>query len=99
MDVDFEDAQLKRLFEDANFRLPSVGLPLTRAFRKVVGVLHAASDERDLRGMKSLRFEKLAGKRADQYSVRLNDQWRLILRVTSHSGEKQLVVIEIADYH
>lgn len=99
MDVDFEDAQLKRLFEDATFRLPSVGLPLTRAFRKVVGVLHAASDERDLRGMRSLHFEKLSGKRAGQHSVRLNDQWRLILRMTGRSEERKLVVIEIDDYH
>ncbi len=97
MELEFEDEQLKSAFEDASSRLSSVAL--TRAFRKVVGVMHAAADERDLRTMRSLHFEKLVGKRTGQYSVRLNDQWRLILRLARSPAGKKLVVVEIADYH
>ncbi|HEY1075197.1 MAG TPA: type II toxin-antitoxin system RelE/ParE family toxin [Fontimonas sp.] len=41
------------------------------------------------------RLEALRGNRAGQYSVRINDQWRLCFRwVDGHAED-----VEIADYH
>ena len=60
--------------------------------------IRAAADERDLRALKSLRFEKLKGNRAHQHSLRLNDQWRLVLELTG-TGPHKVVVISIEDYH
>lgn len=99
MRVDFEDDDLRRLYEEPDFRLSSIGHDLTRAYRKVVGIVVAASDERDLRAMRSLHFEKLEGDRLGQHSLRLNKQWRLIVRLQTTQEGKKVVVIEIVDYH
>jgi proteic killer suppression protein len=48
--------------------------------------------------MKSWRFEKLSGRRAGQHSIRLNDQFRLVVRLES-TPLKTVVIVEIVDYH
>jgi proteic killer suppression protein len=62
-------------------------------------MIRAALDERDFYAMKSLRFEKLKGARQKQHSMRLNDQWRLILEFEGEGATKVVVVCEIEDYH
>ena len=99
MRVEFEDDDLWRLYESPDFRLSSIGPDLTRAYRKVVGIVAAASDERDLRAMRSLHLEKLDGGRLGQHSLRLNKQWRLIVRLETTQESKRVVIIEIVDYH
>ena len=54
---------------------------------------------RELRTFRGMRLEKLLGSRAGQWSVRLNKQWRLILRPDREAGEELVWVIEIVDYH
>mgnify|MGYP002813323359 CR=1 FL=1 len=58
-----------------------------------------AVDERDLRELKSAHFEKLVGDRKGQYSMKLNDQWRLILAIEGKAPNKKVTIVEIADYH
>ncbi len=99
MQLAFADDNLKRLYQEPDFRLPAFGPDLTRAFRKVVGFVAGAADERDLRSMRSLRLEQLKGARSDQHSMRLNDQWRLIVRFEMADNGKTAVVIEVIDYH
>lgn len=99
MRLRFEDDDLRRLFEDLAFHLPQFGPDLAKAYRKKVGFLQQASSEQDLRAMSSLHFEKLVGDRKGQHSIRLNDQWRLILRLEQDPDGRLLVVIEIVDYH
>jgi len=48
---------------------------------------------------RGLRLEKLRGDRANQYSVRLNDQYRLILKVEQDDDGEVVLIIEIVDYH
>jgi proteic killer suppression protein len=98
MDVEFKDPALRRLETDADF---SAGLSdaLVRAYRKTVAHIRAASDERTFYTRRSFRFEKLKGDRAGQYSMRLNDQWRLILAINGESPQKNVLIIEVADYH
>ena len=97
--VEFEDDDLRRLYQEQDFRVPQIGPDLTRKFRKVVWFVVQAPDERDLYAMASLHYERLVGKRAGQRSLRLNDQWRLIVRVEKADEDKTAVVIEIVDYH
>jgi plasmid maintenance system killer protein len=59
--VEFEDDDLRLLYEDANFRVPRLGRDIVRSYRKVVGIVVAANDERDLYAMRSLNYEKLKG--------------------------------------
>jgi toxin HigB-1 len=99
MRVEFDDDDLRQLFTNAKFRLPSVGPDLANAYRRRVNIIVAAKDERDLRAMRSLHFEKLGGDRDGQYSIRLHDQWRLILRLERDEAERWIVIIELIDYH
>ena len=69
------------------------------AFFDVMATLVAAADQRDLYALKSLHFEALKGDRAGQHSVRLNKQFRLILRIEADDQGNVVIVIEIADYH
>ena len=64
-----------------------------------VGVGGAASDERNFYALKSLHFEKLKGDRSHLCSMKLNDQWRLILELTGSGPEKVAVLVGIEDYH
>ena len=98
MDVEFADDESDRLETDLRF---DAGLPLgaVRGYRKVIGWIRAAQDERDLRQMRSLHFEKLRGDRSHQYSMRVNNQYRLIAEVGKSDGRSKVVLVEIVDYH
>ena len=53
----------------------------------------------DLYAMKSLRFEKLQGNRSHQRSMRINDQWRLIVEFEGEAPNKTLVIVSVEVYH
>ena len=78
---------------------PATSEAVTAAFRKRMQVIRAAKDERDFRQLKSLRYEKLKGDRSHQHSMRLNDQFRLILEFEGSGADKTVVVVSIEDYH
>lgn len=99
MRIHFESDELQRLYEDPNHVAPQFGPDVIKAFRKKVGFLYAAGSELDLRNYRALRFEKLEGDRAGQHSIRLNMQWRLVLRLESDRDGRVLIIIEIVDYH
>jgi toxin HigB-1 len=58
-------------------------------------MLDAAETLADLRVPPGNRLEKLAGDRAGQYSIRINQQWRICFRWTDAGPEGA----EITDYH
>jgi toxin HigB-1 len=97
--IDFADDDLRQLYDDASFHAPRLGPDVTKAFRKKVGFIAAASTELDIHNMRSLHLEKLVGDRKGQHSIRLNDQWRLILRFESDDAGKVVVILEVVDYH
>lgn len=98
MEVRFADDRLRKLEADASFTA-DFGQEVVRGFRKVMQVIRAATDERDLRAMKALRLEKLQGNRSHQHSMRLNKQWRLIVELQRTEGGKVVLVVSIEDYH
>ena len=89
----FRDAETQKLFDRrACRRLPP---DLHRsALRKLV-ILDGADSLADLRTLPGNRLEKLRGDRAGQYSIRINDQWRVCF---SWRGSDAFDV-EITDYH
>jgi proteic killer suppression protein len=97
-EVSYKDDSLEKLERDANYTA-GYDTAIVRAFRKRMWTIRNATDERDLRELKSARFEKLVGDREGQYSMRLNDQWRLILEIEGKSPNKRITIVEIADYH
>jgi toxin HigB-1 len=98
VEVRFADADLDRLETDPSFD-GGFSEAIVKAFRKRMQGIRAASDERDFYALRSLNFEKLKGARSHQYSMRLNDQWRLILEMEGKGKDKVLVVVGIEDYH
>ena len=64
------------------------------AYRKLL-MLDAAEALDDLRSPPGNRLERLSGSRAGQYSIRINQQWRLCFRWRSGNAHD----VEIVDYH
>jgi proteic killer suppression protein len=62
---------------------------------KRLQILRRARSLNDLRGLPSNRLEALAGDRQGQFSIRINQQWRICFRW--HAGDAYDV--EIVDYH
>lgn len=98
MEVDFEDAELRRLEADDKFT-GGLDAAIVKAFRKRMQLIRAAADERAFYAMKSLHYERLKGDREGQSSMRLNDQWRLILRIRETADGRRIVIVSITDYH
>ncbi|MGH7675741.1 MAG: type II toxin-antitoxin system RelE/ParE family toxin [Gemmatimonadales bacterium] len=89
----FRDKDTARLFH----REPIRKLPRAMhraALRKLVQ-LDAATALADLRVPPGNRLEKLAGDRAGQHSIRINDQWRICVRWQRGDAYE----VEIVDYH
>jgi proteic killer suppression protein len=63
--------------------------------RRKLEQLHQAGRVDDLRIPPNNRLEKLKGDRAEQWSIRINDQFRLCFRWTAQGAED----VEIVDYH
>lgn len=68
---------------------------LQRAALRKIRMVDAAESLDDLRVPPGNRLERLHGDRAGQYSIRINDQWRLCFRW--HAGDA--FDVEIVDYH
>ena len=64
------------------------------ALRKLA-ILHRAMDLSDLRVPPGNRLEPLYGDRAGQFSIRINDQWRICFKWQ----EGHAFNVEIIDYH
>jgi proteic killer suppression protein len=98
VNVRFADHRLEKLETDASFE-GGYGVAVVKAFRKRMRYIRRAADERDYYTLKSLHFEKLKGDRSHQYSMRLNDQWRLILEFEQQGSDRIVVIVKIEDYH
>jgi proteic killer suppression protein len=68
---------------------------LVKIARRKLGYLDAAIDLRDLREPPGNRLEALKGDRQGQYSIRINDQFRICFRWTPEGPDE----VEVTDYH
>ena len=90
----FRDAATARLFADEDvprFR------GIERQARRKLLLLDAAGSLNDLRQPPGNRLEGLKGDRRGQYSIRINDQWRICFEWPE--GSPGPVNVEIVDYH
>jgi toxin HigB-1 len=97
-EVTFKDEALELVERDAKYG-GAYSEVICKAFRRRIQQIRAASDERDFYALRSLRLEKLKGQRSHQYSMRLNDQWRLILEIEDGAPNKRLIIVGVEDYH
>ncbi len=89
----FRDAETERLFR----REPGSKLarPLQRAALRKLLILDAAESLDDLRVPRGNRLEKLVGDREGQYSIRVNDKYRVCFRWEGGDAHD----VEIVEYH
>lgn len=99
MQVDYEDEDLRSLAYEPDHRTSRWAPNVTKAYRRRIQQLHAAATDQDLRALKSLHLEKLKGDRAGTWSVRIDTQYRLILRFQTQDGGRLAIVVEAVDYH
>ena len=92
------DKRLAKVDEDAKYK-GALSDALVKAFRMRMQAIRAAVNENDLRRLNSLHFEKLKGDRKHQYSMRLNDRFRLIFEIERGDQGNTIVVLSIEDYH
>jgi len=74
-------------------------VPVIKSARRKLTVLRAATDDRSLRTWKSLHYEKLKGDRAGLRSIRLNDQYRMVVALDESTSPQTITIIAIEDYH
>jgi proteic killer suppression protein len=89
----FADRDSLRVFQ----RLQVKRLPIDlqkAAYRKLL-IIDAAGSISDLRIPPGNRLEKLAGSREGQYSIRINEQWRICFNWRANDAYD----VEISDYH
>jgi proteic killer suppression protein len=76
-------------------RVGGFGLDVQKLARRKLRLIQAAVAMEDLRVPPGNRLEKLRGDRAGQYSIRVNDQFRICFRWV----EGGAVEVELVDYH
>jgi toxin HigB-1 len=89
----FKDKETQKIFE----RLRSRKLPsdIQQVALRKLRMLNRAETLQDLRVPPANRLERLVGDREGQYSIRVNDQWRICFEW--QDGEA--LDVEIVDYH
>ena len=88
----FRDADTELLFNrEASRRWAAIARVALRRLR----LLHRAGTLDDLRVPPGNRLEALKGDRAGQYSIRVNDQYRICFRWEDGDADD----VELTDYH
>lgn len=76
-------------------RVKGIPLPVQEVGRRKLRMLNNAQDLADLRIPPANRLEKLSGNLKQFYSIRINDQWRVIFQWNAGNA----TLVEILDYH
>jgi proteic killer suppression protein len=89
----FAAKETKKIFQgQLSKKLP---LEIQRTARRKLLYLDSAKDLQDLQAPPGNKLEKLKGDRAGQYSIRINDQWRICFEWFDNKARN----VEIIDYH
>lgn len=93
MIVSWRDADAKKLWETGKSR--RIPADIRRTAWRRLAILHAATKVDDLRVPPGNKLEALKGDRKGQYSIRLNDQYRICFVWRDNDAHD----VEIVDYH
>jgi proteic killer suppression protein len=89
----FRDAETEKIY----WRVHSRKLPpeIQQVALRKLRMLNNAQTVNDLRAPPANRLEKLSGDREGQYSIRINDRWRICFEWRGSDAHQ----VEIVDYH
>jgi len=89
----FKSVEAEKIFNrEYSRRLPQ---DIQQIALRKLRMLNRATNLQDMRVPPANRLEKLKGKRVGQYSIRINDQWRVCFEWREGDTHN----VEIADYH
>ena len=89
----FASPETEKIFKGmVSRKLP---LAIQKTARRKLLYLDEAESLQDLMAPPGNRLEELRGDRAGQYSIRINDQWRICFQWTDAKAKD----VEIVDYH
>lgn len=89
----FRDKETEKVYgRERSAKLPS---DIQQIALRKLRMINNAQNINDLRIPPSNRLEKLSGDRAGQYSIRINDQWRICFVWKDNNA----YYVEITDYH
>jgi len=93
MIISFGSKDTEKIWEGE--RIKRIPIEIQQIGRRKLRMLNNSQNILDLRIPPSNRLEKLSGKLSDFYSLRINDQWRIVFKwENNHALE-----VEIIDYH
>ncbi len=76
-------------------RVKSLSADIQHVGRRKLRMLNNSQNIGDLRIPPSNRLEKLSGNLSNYYSIRINDQWRIVFKWENDCA----IEVEIMDYH
>ena len=92
MILSFKDEETRRLYETGESRRFA---QVVRVALRKLDMIAAATCVETLRVPPGNRLEALKGSRRGQWSIRINDQWRICFTWSEKGAEN----VEIVDYH
>jgi proteic killer suppression protein len=93
MIISFGSRETEKIWNGIVVKKPSI--EIQQIGRRKLRMLHNSQNLTDLRIPPSNRLEKLAGNLKDFYSIRINNQWRIIFGWENGNASN----VEIVDYH
>ena len=89
----FADRETEKIWEGEKSRvLPT---EIQQVARRKLRMINNAENINDLRIPPANRLKKLKGELSNYYSIRINDQWRIIFEWGNNNAEQ----VQIIDYH
>ena len=93
MITSFGNKDTKKIWEGE--RIKGLSTEIQEMARRKMRMLNNSQDLNDLQVPPSNRLEKLKGNYKDFYSIRINNQWRIIFKWNNGNADQ----VEIIDYH
>ena len=93
MIISFGSKETRLIWEGE--RVKRFSIELQETVRRKLRMLNNSQNIADLKIPPANRLEKLKGNLKDFYSIRINDQWRIIFRWNNGNASD----VEITDYH
>jgi proteic killer suppression protein len=93
MIISFGNKDTKKIWEGE--RIKALSTDLQEISRRKLRMLNNSQDINDLMIPPSNRLEKLKGNLKEFYSIRINNQWRIIFKWNNGNATE----VEIIDYH
>ncbi len=93
MIISFGSKDTEKIWEGT--RVKAFSTEIQEVARRKMRMLNNSQNTADLKIPPSNRLEKLKGNLNNYYSIRINDQWRIIFKWSNGNASE----VEIVDYH